>query len=410
MSVDRSHHDDTHTRRPPVKRRSIVAALRSQIVSGKLAPGAQLPTRMALMELHEASSITVQSALDRLVKDGFVVAQGRRGTFVAEHPPHLHRYGLVFAHEPTSPNFGRYAMALCGEARRLEQESDRRFTFYHSVNRHADSEAYHMLVSDIRAHRLAGLIFSVPPICLEYDLTGTPVLDAPGMPRVVACTGLSRVSFPMVSLSEETLCERAMDDLAARGRKRVACLCLTQVLDEQVEAMRAMAAARGLSMPARWVQAVDHTRAHWAGRLAQLLFDPNQAERPDALFIVDDTLVEPATAAMASMGLRVPRDVEIVAHANFPWATPCHLPAHRIGFDIRQVLSRCVESIDQQRRGLPTTAGVALACFDHELSGRRMDESVPAAPVSVATSSSASLAAAPIDVQPRPFASDATPS
>src|SRR5690349_14502707 len=86
--------------RPAVKRREIVGALRRDLIDGRYAPGSRLPTRAALIDRFDASAMTVQHAVDRLKRDGFVVARGRLGTFVADFPPHLHRYGLIFSSNP----------------------------------------------------------------------------------------------------------------------------------------------------------------------------------------------------------------------------------------------------------------------------------------------------------------------
>src|SRR5262245_24538533 len=89
--------------RPAVKRSESVGALRQDLIKGRYAPGTRLPTRADLIDRFDASAMTVQTAVDRLKKDGFVIARGRQGTFVADHPPHLHRYGLVFATDPLGP-------------------------------------------------------------------------------------------------------------------------------------------------------------------------------------------------------------------------------------------------------------------------------------------------------------------
>jgi len=71
----------------PVKQNQIISSLKGQMLKGRLQPGSRLPTRVELAQLFDASSITVQIALNRLAREGFVEAQGRRGTFVAAHPP-----------------------------------------------------------------------------------------------------------------------------------------------------------------------------------------------------------------------------------------------------------------------------------------------------------------------------------
>jgi DNA-binding LacI/PurR family transcriptional regulator len=90
--------------------------------------------------------------------------------------------------------------------------------------------------------------------------------------------------------------------------------------------------------PAKWVQATAH-----------LLMHSNQTERPDALLITDDNLIEPVTAGLVAAGVRVPDDLEIVAHCNFPWPAPTHLPITRVGYNVRRLLADCIASIDRQR-------------------------------------------------------------
>ncbi|GAB4475267.1 MAG: transcriptional regulator NagR [Anaerolineae bacterium] len=57
--------------------------LRSQIMSGELAPGDMLPTENELIKRYHLSRATVRQALDLLVQDGLIYRQRGRGTFVA---------------------------------------------------------------------------------------------------------------------------------------------------------------------------------------------------------------------------------------------------------------------------------------------------------------------------------------
>jgi len=96
------------SRRVAVKQVHIVSELRRRVVEGLWVPGARLPTRRELEAEFSASMHTVQKALDDLVRDGFVYACGSRGTFVAENPPHLHHYGLIFPRFPREGPFPRF--------------------------------------------------------------------------------------------------------------------------------------------------------------------------------------------------------------------------------------------------------------------------------------------------------------
>ena len=83
-------------RRESVKKQTVMRDLRAQITSGQLSPGGRLPTRFELERHYGASRLTVQRALDQLVRDGFVYVQGRQATYVSKTPPHLHRVALAF--------------------------------------------------------------------------------------------------------------------------------------------------------------------------------------------------------------------------------------------------------------------------------------------------------------------------
>ncbi len=62
--------------------RQIADDLRGKIKSGDIAPGAQLPTEIELMEQYEASRNTVRDAIKLLTTRGLVEARAGQGTFV----------------------------------------------------------------------------------------------------------------------------------------------------------------------------------------------------------------------------------------------------------------------------------------------------------------------------------------
>jgi len=66
--------------------------------------------------------------------------------------------------------------------------------------------------------------------------------------------------------------------------------------------------------------------------------------------------------------VRGPADLEIVAHTNFPCPVASALPVTRVGFDCGAVLRRCIEIIDQQRRGeTPAPVTSVPATTEHAL-------------------------------------------
>jgi DNA-binding LacI/PurR family transcriptional regulator len=117
-----------------------------------------------------------------------------------------------------------------------------------------------------------------------------------------------------------------------------------------------------------WVQGVHLAAPQLARNCAQLLMHAGQDERPDALIISDDNLVEFATAGLIAAGVRVPDDLEVVAHCNFPWPTPSVVPVKRLGYEVSRVLKACLESIDLQRGGEAAPAATVIpAVFEDDI-------------------------------------------
>ena len=87
-----------------------------------------------------------------------------------------------------------------------------------------------------------------------------------------------------------------------------------------------------------------------------------------------------------AVGVRVPQDVEVVTHCNFPWPSRSVLAVKRLGFDTRQMLRMCIELIDRQRRG-ETVPGYTpvTAIFEEEL-GRTVETPSTAHPAALAAS------------------------
>ncbi len=68
----------------------LVARLREDILSGRLPPGARLPSKRSFAENLGVSSITVETAYGRLMDEGYVVSEPKRGYYVAQLSPWKH--------------------------------------------------------------------------------------------------------------------------------------------------------------------------------------------------------------------------------------------------------------------------------------------------------------------------------
>jgi DNA-binding LacI/PurR family transcriptional regulator/DNA-binding transcriptional regulator YhcF (GntR family) len=353
---------------------SVLADVRQQIVSGVYAPGQRVPDRQTLGRQFGTSSFTVHKALTELEVQGFVEARGRRqGTFVKLDPPHLTHYGLVFpflAHSETGI-WSRFWSALINEAQNMQrqtkdQERPRRFSFFQGIDGHTDSEDYQQLCRLIEQQRLAGLIFAtVPSVLLQ-----TPAMTAPGLPRVALMDKPYLSGIHGVGADNYELMSRAMEHCRNRGRTRVALLTHAANGAYLTNEVMPLAALRGVEVRPYWVQHVDTRSPEWGEQAAHLLFKLDPSDRPNALIIGDDHLVEAGLAGVRAAGVRAGEDVEIVVMAQFPWSPQPMVPVTRIGWETRKILAACIDCLDAQRRGEPLPVITPVpAVFESEVIG-----------------------------------------
>ena len=339
-------------RRPLVKQGAILDSLREQIISGELMPGGRMPTRDELGVRFGVTRMTLQRAMDQLARDGFICSRGKLGTFVADNPPHLSSYALVFTCVPDDPGWPRFWTAMANEAVTLERSRPIKLSAYYSVDGRTENEDYQRLLRDVRARSLAGLIFSSMP----KSLRNTPIMDE--APQVAIMWPLPGCQVPAVYPDLRSFVDRALDALAAKGRRRVGVIGNIVWWDHMHDHFAQGAKDRGMEFRPYWAQMVEPLNAQ---RAVHLLMHDQQQPRPDALIIADDNLVEHSTAGLLAAGVRIPTDADVVVHCNFPWPVASVLPVLRLGFDARKVMAACMESIDCQRRGQTPRPFVSVA-------------------------------------------------
>ena len=349
----------------------IKTALRDDILTGRLQPGQRLPVLTNLASRFNTNHVTLLRAVHALVNDGYLRTEKRVGIYVAKNPPHLSQYAMIFpfkAEDLTS----QFLIGLRNEAAK-RQSAEMRVSLFYNIEEHVDVEDYQQLVSFVKAHRVAGLIFTEP----LFKLQGTPLIDEPGIPRVVNAYGPFLSGIPAVGVDIHGFMPRALRYLRQQGRRKAAAIIINDLRDPVAltEHYAREAAAAGLELLPHNVVSISALTPRWARIAIQTLFRRPDHERPDALIITDDNLVPDATAGLLEMGLRAPQDLEIVAHTNFPWPTPSHVPVTRLGYDLSQMLDLFIERIDQQRRGETAPPRTLLPpIFESEMSPKRTSE------------------------------------
>ena len=73
----------------------LYGALRDEIMEGRMAPGARMPSKRQLAEHLHVSPATVEAAYGRLASEGYCESRPRSGMYVAENLPET---GAVLSH------------------------------------------------------------------------------------------------------------------------------------------------------------------------------------------------------------------------------------------------------------------------------------------------------------------------
>lgn len=341
-----------------VKSTYVIDDLRKRIVEGVYPAGSQLPTRLALQAQYGTTPVTLQRSFRQLIHEGFVETRPREGTFVSRHPPHRSRFVLVFPFRETRfrpwPQFWR-ALMLAAQAQADGKGRTIHLAFGNET--HEDRDAYEELVTTVLTHRLAGLIFASPPFYMQ----GSPVLESGDIPRVAIMEQDYPPHVRAVRLAPG-LIEAAARKLLALGCRKIAVISAPR----QSQALAHSFQALGLVLPPYWIQTASVEAAFSVRAAVHLLMTATQDRRPDSLLILDDNLVPHATAGLLDAGVRVPTQLHVVAHANFPYMTPSAVPAYRIGYDANAIITACLQVIEHEHTGVhdDAPAEIPLVCDD----------------------------------------------
>lgn len=348
------------------KGQTALQTLRQKVVQGEWAPGTKIPPRRDLLDALGVSHMTLHKAMEELARDGFIHANGRAGTFVRHHPPHRCRYALLVPFS-RGKMYSRLWEALGHQADHLNlADTHHSVTVYRNIgNQRRDQAEYDELVRDIETHRVAGLIFAAQP----HGLQGTPLLDQPDMPRVTIASDAFRPGMPTVSFEQRAWARRACERLIESGRRRVAVFATNA--DHIERDLAPVIEAHSLDMPPQWRLCHSPRSESGTRATAHLLMTLPPAERPDAILIADDHLVEPVTRGLTDARVQAPRDVQLIAHVNYPEYPTATQPVTWLGFDSAEVLRRCVEVIDRLREGRDAPAFQHVpAQFESELAAQ----------------------------------------
>jgi len=322
--------------------RGIADALRGDIGGGAIRPGSLLPTERELQTAFGVSRGTVRRALQALVESGWAESQPNRGVVALQGSSRPRSNMVAFVdHTDSVHRYLFFALTRCLATRNL-----------HLV--HVDSTTGGTEGALEYAHSrdfCAAVVWSK---------TGTPnasritrVLGE--MPIVAVDHGLRQIDTDLVTNAIHDGARAAIVHLATMGRRRVAVSGMLDGLDTTFERFAGYVAgifASGASPDVR-----DFVFCHTSSMsesntdaLERRLRDP---DRPDAVFVLQDSFTLAVIQAIRNAGLQIPADVAVVGIGNdFPiYLEDCALTT--IAFDWDAVAEALTHLITERLVGGP---------------------------------------------------------
>lgn len=346
-----------------VRERSLLVAkaIRQRIVDGEFSPGSQLPTWDAFGKEYAVGRNTLVRAIGQLKQQRYICSSSTRGTYVVQRPPHLHNYALVFHDRPGMDAWNQFWWALANRAAEIQTQRDCQFTIKYGVRDENNNEAHRQLLEEVANDQYAGLIFVGNP-----DQIAPQCLQMPRVPTVLIMSKSDQTSMPKVDIDRKSFAAKSLDWIQSRGRKKVAVLSnykdsVHQVLIHEVQ-------DRGMEFRPHWFLTANAELPSTAEPITRLLLCGSQPELPDALIVSNDNMVDAVLAGVIAMNKRVPEDLDILTHCNWPTPKGHVIPTCRLGYDVRQILDRCVDVINDMRAGRNVNDEVLVpALFEHEI-------------------------------------------
>ena len=328
------------------KRLQLEEELKNEIISGKLKPGDRFPTYEELSKRYEASRATFHYVLNHLKRDLYTVSVERSGTFVAERLPCRTRIGMVFRLDENENEFWH---KICQAAMRYNRtHSDYEFIFFRSrILQVPLKEEYHELHDQLRRQMLASLFFPFVP---ESKNLLSLLDEFPEIPRILFGNQNRENEGPRVCLSPAQSVRLAMQHFKCEKICRVAAIAhgetpqLAHFLKEVENA--------GLQTRREWLVPVARDLDFAVENFTKLLLSLPPDRRPQGFYITDDHLLSRVQRAVIASGVRVPQELKLVCHTNFPDPTTPVLPVERVGYDVEAIVRAIIRLTDMHYAGV----------------------------------------------------------
>jgi DNA-binding LacI/PurR family transcriptional regulator len=322
--------------------------LEDLIQSTPYGPGDQLPSERELAATFRVSQMTMNRAIQEMVRDGILYREVGRGTFVVHQDRRPRRngtLGLVTLFSPGIVRRNYYASEILRGVHEAAGHVHRDLMLIHEPLHQTEG-----MVSRLHG-RADGFLMMSPP---DEALPAIRSLRAEGIPVLAVGSSWPGEDIPAVDSDNILGAHQAVEFIASRGHQRIGLIGgpedLSNSRDRHVGFAESMREA-GLQPREDWTllseSASTLTDAE-KRRIVQISKDP---AGPTAFFAAGYELAVRAIEALQREGLRVPEDISIVGFDDTFSAAFLNPPLTTVVQPLGSMGVRAVQRLDAMLRG-----------------------------------------------------------
>lgn len=340
---------------PDGSQNKITASIKQKIIDGVYKPNSKIPPRLELEKQYNTSRMTIQKVFDKLKKDGFVKPCGAKGTLVTQYPPCFSNYGIIFSYHLGSEHTETSFYNILKHRILNYSNEERSFSIYQGLNGHTDETDYIRLYQDLQDEKLAGLIFTTNPKSLFNTPLFKYISAKKHLAKVAFSAPIKEFNIPVITGPSIKAEKEILDFLQQKGIKRLAVVDLQKSLKQGLQTttqthILQLISKYNIELPRRNFQVRHPFLTDRTDELVEMMLSCPKKERPDALWIANDALVEPATRGILAAGIKVPQDMIVISHCNFPEKPFSHLPTSWYGIDVNKFIDLAMNIMHRQHK------------------------------------------------------------
>jgi DNA-binding LacI/PurR family transcriptional regulator len=339
------------------KYKQISSVLRQRLLQGELKPGTVLPTTKELANEFETNVYTMQSAIEPLVKDGFLERRRKFGTVVKHNPAVLTTAAIYSNGDTLGSNGDAFRWELSQQLQlQLNARNVQVETFVDSRPKDQRGKPFPALLRAVENNEVQALLALR---CDQNDLAW--LQDLP----IASSLGTNAPIPNRVYSNTEQMLRLGLQNLRDQGCRTVGLICNIQNSahlspeSSQRQFYRNFIDILGevglitrdawMAVPDFWQPAIE-----WYG-YNQFNAIWKQAEHPDGLMVFPDVAARGVMTAALELGVRVPDELQLVFHRNSGVDMACSLPITWVESDTAAWAAAMIDQVCRQKAGKPVT-------------------------------------------------------